>query len=579
MPAAEQLWSDIDFTRSMVIRTLFSFFERDQWRADSVAGRKLLTGLLCTLADNKIVEDLHGDVRKESRSNPNAKLTPVHIQEILCRSSVLEARGINHAAKPTRDSFSAEFRATKWQPLTRKFYCQKHKMSPRWIQIAGRRSWKSLYEEGSHQSQAAWQWLLNRTADEALECALFSKLVQPFIIILKQDANGVEAAWASLGNACWAVLAWPLVPASGGQHRYAFSPRCGATWIHITNPSAWRVAQVQGCMSSEGIVMDRLEEPMPLIRYFATTFPDSAKLSFKDVVRIAVHLGIDNPGGNSRAEILKLICAHFGDEYVPRKRTEQKQGLSASWLDAAVFEDLDKTEQLEFKDIAKEISKNKDRESAAAFRFVEAKKRKAKKNEPGAGAGPKKKARKSKKKSAAQAEGVGEEESAAAAPHQHDEGEAPGADDAVAAADDEVMPPPVIIAPAPAPPPDIAAAVAVPPAMIAPAPAPPPEMAAAVAVPPAAPGARGPIMRHNEGYLSWEDVQCGGCQAIVGQIKLETLPGGRDAPVWHMRVKENDGTWAQRNPKRRSARTSVVGDAPDWAKEWCQVNRGCGCAQ
>ena len=122
MPAAEQLWSDIDFTRSMVIRTLFCFFERDQWRADSVAGRRLLTGLLCTLPDNKIVEDLHGDVRKEARSNPNAKLTPTHIQEVLCKSSVLEARGINHAAKPTRDSFSSEFRSVKWKPLSQKIF-------------------------------------------------------------------------------------------------------------------------------------------------------------------------------------------------------------------------------------------------------------------------------------------------------------------------------------------------------------------------------------------------------------------------------------------------------------------------
>ena len=427
-------------------------------------------------------------------------------------------------------------------------------MSPRWIQIAGRRNWKSLYEEGSHQSQAAWHWLLNRT-DEPLESALFSKLVQPYIIILKQGANGVEAAWASLGNACWAVLAWPLVPASGGQHRYAFSPGGGATWIHITNPSAWRVAQVQGCVSQEGIVLEGLEEPMPLIRYFAVTFPDSAKLSFKDVVRIAIHLGID-PSASSREQVLKLICAHFGDEYVPKKAV-QKEGLSASWLDAAVFEDLDKTEQLEFKDIAKEISKNNQRVSAAAVRFLQAKKRKAK-NEPAAGARPKKKARK-KKKPAEQAEDAGEE--AADAPE--DEAEAPDAapvqPDDVAAADDEVMPLPAM---APAPPL-----------------APPPDIAAAVAVPPAAPGARGPIMRHNEGYLSWEDVQCGSCQAIVGQIKLEALPGGRDAPVWHMRVKENDGTWAQRNPKKRTARTSIVGDAPDWAKEWCQVNRGCGCAQ
>ena len=200
--------------------------------------------------------------------------------------------------------------------------------------------------------------------------------------------------------------------------------------------------------------------------------------------------------------------------------SNQNEGLSASWVDEAVFEDLDKTEHLEFKDIAKEISKNKQRVSAAACRFDQAKaqqkKRKAK-NELAAGARPKKKAR-SNKKSAAQDNDDAEDAREEAADAPQDEGEAPRAapvqhDDA-AAADDGMMPPPAM---APAPPL-----------------APPPDMAAAVEVPQAAPGARGPIMRHNGGYLSWDDVQRGGCQAIVGQIKLEALPGGRDAPVCHM---------------------------------------------
>lgn len=56
-PDAKELLGDIHFAAWSPIRLLFMFFQRDQWRVDSLAGRKLLRGFLYALPDSKIVED------------------------------------------------------------------------------------------------------------------------------------------------------------------------------------------------------------------------------------------------------------------------------------------------------------------------------------------------------------------------------------------------------------------------------------------------------------------------------------------------------------------------------------------
>lgn len=58
-PDAKELLEDIHFAAWSPIRLLFMFFQRDQWRPNSLAGRKLLRGLLYALPDSKIVEDPH----------------------------------------------------------------------------------------------------------------------------------------------------------------------------------------------------------------------------------------------------------------------------------------------------------------------------------------------------------------------------------------------------------------------------------------------------------------------------------------------------------------------------------------
>ena len=543
VPAANQMWNDMDFVRSQPIRLLFCFFERDQWRATSVAGRKLLTGLLCVLPDNKIVEDIHGYIRKEAKSHPNAKLTTSHLQEIIVRSKVFESRGIRHAAALSRDVFATTYRRFKRAALSRHHFCQKHKMQPRWIKLVGRRTWKPLTEEGCHLSQAAFRWLLNRQQGEKLENGLFSKLVFPFVVICSAGL-----AYASLGNAAWAVLAWPLIPVAGG---YVFQPAAGVRWLHVTDPSQWEVIEVEGAFRpSMGIVLNQVGEPLPLIRYFVLRHPHSNKIVFQDVCRIAVHLGCFDAQAvvaQSRDQLMTKICEHFGDVYEPKKPEVDVADVSV--LEEAVFEDMDKTEQLEFPEIDKKLKQQKARRAAASFKFEKAK------------AKAKAKPRKRKAQPAnarAKRRRTAEEPAAEVAPHDDDD-EAAGGDEAGIDAAMELAPPA-----APVPPPV--------PAAVAEVEVLPPAAAAAAA----GAHARGGIVRHHEGYISWQDSLCEICNQVAGQFKLEEMPGGRDQPTWHMRVRDPETMeWAGRAPRLSSRRTSVVGESTEFALQWIRENRHC----
>ena len=51
---AQELWNDCHCIRSIVVRCLYAFFERDGSRSE--AGQKLLRGLVDTLSDNNSVE-------------------------------------------------------------------------------------------------------------------------------------------------------------------------------------------------------------------------------------------------------------------------------------------------------------------------------------------------------------------------------------------------------------------------------------------------------------------------------------------------------------------------------------------
>ena len=75
IPAAMTLWKDCLILQTQPIRVMWEFFRRDKYKSKSVLGRLLLTGMLGILPDNKIAEDIHGDLRLAQKGNNNLRLS------------------------------------------------------------------------------------------------------------------------------------------------------------------------------------------------------------------------------------------------------------------------------------------------------------------------------------------------------------------------------------------------------------------------------------------------------------------------------------------------------------------------
>ena len=90
---AKRLVDDLVFLRNTPVRMMYLLYERDSFQASSPDGLKLLRGLLEVLPDNKVVEDVHNSIRRDSKANPNRIQSTTHVQQLTTCSPVLEERG------------------------------------------------------------------------------------------------------------------------------------------------------------------------------------------------------------------------------------------------------------------------------------------------------------------------------------------------------------------------------------------------------------------------------------------------------------------------------------------------------
>lgn len=94
------------------VKLMMQAFEEDFYRCDSRAGRHLLCGLLKTLPDNKLIEDLHGVLRTDAKSQKTRRQTLHHMMELVTQSKQLASRKIEHKPKVDRAVFLQAFPRT-----------------------------------------------------------------------------------------------------------------------------------------------------------------------------------------------------------------------------------------------------------------------------------------------------------------------------------------------------------------------------------------------------------------------------------------------------------------------------------
>ena len=192
------------------------------------AARHILNVLLATFADNKIVEDLHGNLRNEARSKVSQKMSYSTMQSVVRSASVLENRSIRHPAKLKKEQFVRDWKDPRKQPRTKLKYVHeagRHKMGKHWHHVMGPKRWGTLSETTLEQGAAAWRWLQHYTSgkcasDVKLEDAYFSKFAVAHEIFTKnciqqgESSNEMDVEdkqyFLCLGHSTWACLMWPL---------------------------------------------------------------------------------------------------------------------------------------------------------------------------------------------------------------------------------------------------------------------------------------------------------------------------------------------------------------------------------
>ena len=116
-PHVKMLHRDFCLILNHPTRLLMDAFEIGQYNNNSEksmeATKHLITILCQTLPGNKIIEDIHGYIRKEAKSNNSEKLTCENIQSSVRNCTVLEQRKIDHPSSISESTFLKEWATTK----------------------------------------------------------------------------------------------------------------------------------------------------------------------------------------------------------------------------------------------------------------------------------------------------------------------------------------------------------------------------------------------------------------------------------------------------------------------------------
>ena len=245
------------------------------------AAKQILKVLCATFADNKIVEELHGNVRNEAISKITKKMSCNTIQSVVRSASVFETRGIRHPAKLTKPLFLRDWKNPKKRlaKMHRIHEAGRHKLGKHWHHVMGPKRWGTISETTLEQGAAAWKWFQHHASgmcppDVKLEDAYFSKFAVAHEIFTRNtnDENcDVEEKeyFLCLGHSTWACLMWPLSRIAVESGNYFFlMPLESACWVHTCKPLDRNVIPSVPAFYNEFIGLKQTQEECSLPRFY-----------------------------------------------------------------------------------------------------------------------------------------------------------------------------------------------------------------------------------------------------------------------------------------------------------------------
>ena len=376
---AMELHRDITFMQNPVIRTIFLFFERDQFSVASGPGLRTLRGTQELFPCQKMVEELHHDIRIESRTQATSKITSARMQRTVIRSKKLESRGIPHPARVTKDEFIRNWgRKKKYVRNRKKHWSWTHKLPKKWARIMGKKIWNTTSEQTARVAAAAWAWLREYRLAEALPgqlplgSALYSGLFRHKFLCLDRAGEG----FLVLESYKWAVLTFPVERITVGdvdfnatalvRHRLRLDGHAKVSWTFVTSHKGYTVLPYRFVRGHCGIVLDSLGPAEPVLKASLREAPQLLGHSLLFMLAQALEIeGVQE--GWSRARLLRALCVHVGDESFAEMVEEkdisppakEAELLADDPLFECAFADFDDDNKAEFREISNAMKRRR----------------------------------------------------------------------------------------------------------------------------------------------------------------------------------------------------------------------------
>ena len=167
VPASDLLLSDLRLLADPCVRLMMHGFEASGWDTRNESATTLLSVMIKTLPDSKLIEDTHGRLRMVQKSQSNQKMTRALIQRIVNDCGTLEERRVAHTCSLSEQVFVDNWRSTKDSYKAKERSTAKsHKLPKELSKIFKTSTWTSLSEPALRKSAAAWEWLRTYTKEK-----------------------------------------------------------------------------------------------------------------------------------------------------------------------------------------------------------------------------------------------------------------------------------------------------------------------------------------------------------------------------------------------------------------------------
>ncbi|CAK9031293.1 unnamed protein product, partial [Durusdinium trenchii] len=368
-----QLLEDLRQVFTPPVKLMMQAFEEDFYRCDSPAGRHWLCGLLRTLPDNKLIEDLHGVLRNDAKSQKTRRQTLHHIMELVTQSKQLSSRKIVHKPMVDRAVFLQEFPRTPDKARKRRYWARHHKLAKHWSTIMGRKHWSTLSEDMLHRGFAALAFLRHYTAEGMgregipMSRGLLSKFAVELHVLKHIPSDYIGFC---LGNACWACLMWPLQEfwdEDSDFTGYYLSPTGEAHWKFLVNPLDWLVVSFQAELFNDQIFMVP-QGKETLLRFFFADVALHKNVTVADLMVLSRFLDLSEETKRlKRADLIHKLVDEIGgqdQDFISKikadmAKPEKNEKLIGDELDEFVLAELPAEDQDEFRLVAKEVDSRK----------------------------------------------------------------------------------------------------------------------------------------------------------------------------------------------------------------------------